>query len=245
MGNYYEDVYLTRLNRYGNDYQSRILGQRRQVFANLLLKSQNRIDFTYNETEYPAIFEADSQNETKTLIYLLTEANVEIPDGSIITILGTSTIAADWMVYWLTEGPESGYNKYVLLRMTHTITWKNREGVECSTLGYLYGQEDNMLKEELKSRSRSHVLYSEATKTSFFIAPFNSNIHKDDYFEVTTGSGDNQLTEAYVVTGYDIISAPGIEYVTIDPVYLRDLTPAPEQQSTDNPEDFYWLNGGN
>ena len=124
--------------------------------------------------------------------------------------------------------------------MTHYLTWKNRQGETCSTWAYFYGQEDNMLKDELKSRSRSKVLYTENLKLSFFIMPLNENIRKDDYIEVTQGP----LTEAYVVTGYDIQSTPGVEFVSVDPQYIRDLTPPPEQTIEDNADDFYWLNHG-
>ena len=45
--NYFEDVYLKRLNRYGYDYQSRVQAQREKVFEDLLLKSVYRVDFEY------------------------------------------------------------------------------------------------------------------------------------------------------------------------------------------------------
>ena len=70
--------------------------------------------------------------------------------------------------------------------------------------------------------------------------PKNQYIKKDDYFIV----GEHPFQEYYRVTGYDIQSSDGIEYVTIDPIYKYDLTPAPQQGSTDDPEDFFWLNGG-
>ena len=97
-----------------------------------------------------------------------------------------------------------------------------------------------MLKDELKSRSRNKVLYTENLKLSFFITPVNENIRKDDYIEV----GEGKLKEAYVVTGYDIQSTPGVEFVSVDPQYIRDLTPPPTQTSEDKDEDFYWINRG-
>lgn len=148
------------------------------------------------------------------------------------------------MVYWKEKIQCSGYNKYVMLRMSHQITWIDRDKQEHTIWAYFYGQEDNMLKDELKSRSRDHALYNENLKLSFFITAFNSKIRKDDYFEVVTGSGDNQLTESFVVTGYDVISTEGVEYVSVDPQYTRDHTPAPEYHEGDNKEEFYWLNGG-
>lgn len=97
-----------------------------------------------------------------------------------------------------------------------------------------------MLREELRSRGRSDTVYTENLKSSFFIIPTNEFLRKDDYLEV----GGGALKEAYRVTGYDIQSTPGIEYVTIDPVFLRDHTPAPEQTVEDDDSDFFWLNGG-
>ena len=97
-----------------------------------------------------------------------------------------------------------------------------------------------MLKDELKSRSRMDTIYAENLKSSFFICPVNEHIKKDDYFIV----GEQPLQEYYRVTGYDIQSTLGVEYVTVDPVYLYDLTPAPKQEETDDSKDFFWLNGG-
>lgn len=124
--------------------------------------------------------------------------------------------------------------------MTHYLEWKDRDGNTQGSFAYMYGQEDNMLKDELRSRSRSDVLYTEALKMSFFVMPTNENIKKDDYFTV----GEGKLKEAYRVTGYDIQSTPGVEYVTVDPVYLRDESPVPSKTETDVDEDFFWINGG-
>ena len=54
--------------------------------------------------------------------------------------------------------------------------------------------------------------------------PTTEFIRKDDYLEI----GEGALKEAYRVTGYDIISTPGVEYVTVDPVYLRDNSEPPK-----------------
>ena len=70
--------------------------------------------------------------------------------------------------------------------------------------------------------------------------PVNPFVRKDDYFIV----GEKPLQEYYRVTGYDIQSSKGVEYVTVDPIYEYDLTPAPEQTAQDDPSDFFWLNGG-
>ena len=240
MNNYYEDVYLKRLNRYGYDYKSRIQGQREKVFDDLLLKSVYRVDFEYEDELHPALLERYKQDETQILQYLLTKVSLNLPTGTVLMIPDKDNIDQPWLVYWLESIKASGYNRYIVLKMTHYLNWKDRDGLIRESWAYMYGQQDNMLREELRSRSRSDTVYTENLKSSFFIMPTNEFLRKDDYLEV----GQGALKEAYRVTGYDIQSTPGIEYVTIDPVFLRDHTPAPEQTVEDDDSDFFWLNGG-
>ena len=240
MNNYYEDVYLKRLNRYGYDYQSRVQAQRERDFENKLLKSVYRVDFEFEDETHPATLERYKQDETELMQYLLTRVSLNIPSGTILMIPDKDLELQPWLVFWLESIKASGYNRYIVLKMTHYITWRDRDGIVQSSWCYMYGQQDNMLKDELRSRSRMDTLYTENLKTSFFSMPLNEKIRKDDYLEV----GEGALREAYRVTGYDIQSTPGVEYVTVDPVYIRDLGPMPKQKAEDDPADFFWLNGG-
>ena len=241
MDNSYYDIYLKRLNRYGNDYQTRTQNKRERDFENYLLKSVYRIEFEYDTKINPATFERYKQDETETLHYLLTRVDVNIPNGTVLMLPNKDDELKPWMVYYLEAIKASGYNRYVVLKMTHFLNWKDREGNSRSSWAYMYGQEDNMLKDELQSRSRSDARYTENLKGSFFVLPTNEYLRKDDYLEV----GEGALKEGYRVTGYDINSTSGVEYVTVDPIYLYDNSPAPEKQDGDNEEDYFWLEGGN
>ena len=238
--NYFEDVYLKRLNRYGYDYQSRVQSQRERNFETLLLRSVYRVDFEYNGQSHPATLERYKQNETELMQYLLTRVSLNIPSGTILMIPDKDNIEQPWLVYWLESIKSSGYNRYIVLKMTHNITWRDREGKEHSSWCYMYGQQDNMLKDEIRSRSRMDAIYGENLKSSFFVMPTTEYIRKDDYLEI----GEGALKEAYRVTGYDINSTPGVEYVTVDPVYLRDNSQNPIQTEDDDPAQFFWFNGG-
>ena len=238
--NYFEDVYLKRLNRYGYDYQSRVQAQREKVFEDLLLKSIYRVDFVYDNEMHPGLLERYKQDETETLQYLLTRVGLDMPSGTILMIPDKNKKEQPWMVYWLESIKACGYNRFIVLKMTHFINWVDRQGNDRSSWCYMYGQEDNMLKDEIRSRSRMDALYAENLKSSFFIMPTNEFIRKDDYLEI----GEGVLKEAYRVTGYDLVSTSGIEYVTVDPVYLRDNSAPPVQTEKDDPAKFFWLNGG-
>lgn len=233
---YFDEIYKKRVNRYGTDYKSRLQGMRERDFSSLLDSSVYRVDWEYDDVYFPALLEPDSQDETQTLNSLLTKRDVDIPNGAIFENNGIK-----WMVYWKEYVSAKGYNKYTMIKMSHTVTWIAQNKKEYTTPAYFYGQEDNMLKDELKSRSRSSVLYTENLKCYFFICPLINTIKKDDYVILSKGTA---YEEDFRVTGYDKQSTLGIEFVTVDPIYILDKTPAPEKTTTDSNEDFFWLNGG-
>ena len=237
---YFEDIYKKRVNRYGLDYQSRIQREREELFDLYLLKTIYRVDFLFEDEEVAGSLEKYKQDETQTLQYLLTKTSVNMPNGTILMIPDKDKIKKPWLVYYLEDIRASGYNRYIVLKMTHYLTWIARDGSQQESWAYMYGQEDNMLKDEIRSRSRMDTIYAENLKMSFFVMPTTPKIKKDDYLEIGTG----ELKEQYRVTGYDIQSTPGVEYVTVDPTYEYDLTPAPQQQPGDSEDEFFWLNGG-
>ena len=237
---YFEDIYKKRVNRYGLDYQSHIQREREELFDLYLLKTIYRVDFLFEDEEVAGSLEKYKQDETQTLQYLLTKTSVNMPNGTILMIPDKDKIKKPWLVYYLEDIKASGYNRYIVLKMTHYLTWTARDGSQQESWAYMYGQEDNMLKDEIRSRSRMDTIYAENLKMSFFVMPTTPKIKKDDYLEIGTG----ELKEQYRVTGYDIQSTPGVEYVTVDPTYEYDLTPAPQRQPGDSEDEFFWLNGG-
>ena len=235
--NYYEDVYLRRLNRYGSDYQSRVQAQREKDFEGKLLKSVYRVDFQYKGQTHPATLERYKQDDTELMQYLLTRVSLDLPNGTILMIPDKDSELQPWMVYWLESIKASGYNRYIVLKMTHYIIWADRDGNTRESWCYFHGSGDSAIKETIKATG---AVYVEDNNVRFSVMPTSENLRKDDYLEIGCGP----LKEGYRVTGYDIHSTPGVEYVSLDPMYIRDKTPAPQQSAQDNSEDYFWLNGG-
>lgn len=237
MIDYYDDIYLKRINRYGYDYQSRVQGQREKEFEGKLLKSVYRVDFDYQGSTHPATLEPFKQDETELTQYLLTRVSLNLPNGTLLMIPDKDLVLQPWLVYWMDSIKARGYNRYIVLKMTHLITWRDREGNMQTSWCYLHGSGDSALRETLKTVG---AVYAEDDNNRLVIMSLNEYIGKDDYIEV----GIDKFKEAYRVTGYDIHTTRGVEYVTLNPMYIKDQSPNPEQQSTDKDEDFYWLNGG-
>jgi hypothetical protein len=163
---------------------------------------------------------------------------VEIPCGTVLMIQSKNGIETPWMVWWLEQIEASGYNKYVVLKMTHYLKWmKNNE--EIAQWAYFSGPGASAISDILKSATGKPV-YNENNNLHTFITTQNESIVRDLYFEVTQGN----ITQGYVVTEFDINSTPGVSYVSVDPVPVRAKVETPAKTEEDKEEDFFWLQGG-
>lgn len=238
MSYYYDEVYRKRLNRYGLDYQSRIQGERERNFDNYLLKSLYRVDFEYNDKVHPATLEKYKQDYTETVGYLLTKIDLNIPSGTVLDIVSRDGTKWPWMIWWLEQIEASGYNRYIVLKMTHELTW-TAAGQKFTQLGYFFGPGKAKIQDVVKS-STNKAVYMENDNLHMFVTPYHPELKRDVYFTVTQG----ETKEAFYITETDIHSTPGITYVSVDPTMIRDESAPPTQAPTDNPDEFYWLNGG-
>jgi hypothetical protein len=107
---------------------------------------------------------------------------VEIPCGTVLMIQSKNGVLTPWMVWWLERIEASGYNRYVVLKMTHYLTWKkNKE--EFSQWGYFSGPGAKAISDAVKSATGKPV-YSENNNLHLFITTQNDNLIRDLYFEV-------------------------------------------------------------
>ncbi len=233
----YFDVYAQRLNKYGTTYQERVQGQREKGFDLYLAQVSTLVHFSYENEDISASLERDTQDESKTIHSLLTERQVEIPSGTILNITNQKDEESVWMIYYKEEIATSGYNKYIVLKMTHYLTWTAKDGSLQESWAYMYGKY-NLQNADLAHSNGNYILENEAA--AFFIMPVTPFIDQDNYLII----GEEPLQEYYRVLGYDRQSTKGIEYVSVDRFYELDETPAPEKTEEDDPNDFFWLDGG-
>ena len=235
---YFDNIYKKRINRFGENYTERLENGRRLNFDRFLNQSPHATTFSYlnNEQEevvIECVFEPLRDDQTRNLMHLLCAADIKIMPGVVGTIEGQR-----YMVWYHNERSYSGYNRYVLIRMNVEVKWVE-DDLEHTSDAYLYYQQDNILKQELKSRSRMDTLYLENLKLNFLTLPATPYIKLNTYIEIPAVTGEIQ---AFRVTGYDIVSTPHVMYVSMDPSYQRNLTPlAPS--ADDDAEDYFWLTG--
>ena len=212
----YIDIYRRRLNRYGLDYQSRIQGQRDRNFEDYLLKSIYRVDFWLDKIYHPATLERYKQDHTETQCYLLTRRDLVIPNGTMLEIESHNGEKKWWMVWWLEQIEQSGYNRYVVLRMTHYVDVPGVGKVRA----YFSGPGASTVQDTIKS-SMGEAIYKENNNLHMFITAYNKGFKKSGYFEVPRGD-EKDDAETYVIMEMDTQSTPGVVYITVDPSYKRD-----------------------
>ena len=208
----YYDIYQKRLGRYGNTVQERMKNQRILLFEKYKAQSVYQIPFADNEGKpRTAVFEPYKQNETKFLSYLLTDLDIELQDGWCDEIFDLDNKSlGKWMVFYLEENHSRGYNKYVMLRMSHVISINGMGEYPC----YCYGQMSALIEDLVASRA--DVWYEDKDKDGHIIMPA-LDIKKDDYIIV---NGDE--TEPYLVTGFDKMTIPGVIYIASNETMARD-----------------------
>lgn len=229
----YIELYHKKFSRAGNSPADRLEKGRERNFEKFKEQSPHYVTYTYQDKKYDGVLEPREQDETKTMVDLLCAVDVIMDIGSILFIAEQY-----YMVWFFDERQKSGYNRYCLLKMTEYVTWINNDDPEevYSSYAYCFDQENNMLKNEIKSRSRSATLYMENLKLAFMILPFNKNINIESYLTINyEGKG-----RSFRITGYDFLSTKGVMYVSMDPTLKRDLSPVPEYTPDKNKDDFFW-----
>ena len=230
----YQELYQKRLMQQGSNPSERLNKGREENFERFKIQSPHYVTYSYKEEEYDGVLEPRQQDETKTMVDLLCSVNVILDIGAILYIAEQY-----YMVWFFDERQKSGYNRYCLLKMTDNITWINNDNPEkeYSSYAYCFDQENNMLKNEIKSRTRSATLYMENLKLAFIIMPFNENMDIESYLSIKYKGKER----SFRVTGYDFLSTKGVMYVSMDPTIKRDLTPAPKYTPDKDIEDFFWV----
>lgn len=231
---YFNDIYLKRLNRFGIDYQSRIQGKRELDFELYLQKSVYRVDFKYNGWEQPGTLEKYKQDDLQIFQYLLTRRDLIMPAGTILKIRDQQYKTGYWMIFFLEDIHASGYNKYIVLKMNQQIE-VDGEKIYC----YLKGPKESFIRDTIKSHAAS-AIYLEDFNGYCLITQKTPFLRKDTYFTI----GEDWEKTGYRVTGCDWHTVPGVEFVSLDPQYIRDESPIPARQPDDNNDDYYWLTGG-
>jgi len=147
-----------------------------------LKKSVYALTFEYNNCCHPATLEPYKQDETETVGYFLTRVNLDIAPGTILWLTDKNGRRKPWMLWWLENMKASGYNRYVVLRMSHQVSW-DVDGETHMAWVYFYGPGMNKMIDTQRS-FKAGAYYGENENVYRITTPFNPYLKKDSYFAV-------------------------------------------------------------
>lgn len=212
---YYEDVYLQRVNRNGTSRQERILNTKIQNFENFLPKSMYKVDFSYNYQNYIGSLQPAKGDEKDIVSYMLTSKTVDIATGSILDITTSTGTNQKWLVTFKDYNDTYGYNKYKVYLLDRILTWYDKDKKVHTSYVNVASSKDSSVKDVFKNIGGGSA-YREAQNYVNLIMKFDSNIQKEYYCLL------NESPRAFVVSGFDSETVPGVQYLTIDITLVRD-----------------------
>lgn len=222
----YFDVYLKRVNRYGNNLQERIQGKKEHDFEVFMSKSPNKVTAWNNEIGleedgYSAVLQTKEYDQDEVVDYLLVPLEQEIAMGTIIYTFNKRHDNIEyedkknpgyrrWINYAIDPYTSTGYNRYTVVELESELSWV-ADGIKYTSFAHATGGGSGARDKNINLKFK--VQFSEAgaylpNKRYSIVMPTNKYLKKN--MKVTLGG------ETWRVAGFDNISVKGVSYVTLE-----------------------------
>lgn len=222
---YFTDVYLKRINKFGDNIQSRVHGKMENDFENKLKKSVNKVDLYKSKNEYEVfsvgILETKKISEQELINYLCTRIEDDYKSGTIFfTKRPFDEEKQAWMIIFKEQYQTIGYNRYQIVLLENLVSWVGDNGLINSTYAHYTGDLEKTIKDQFKISY--NIAVGTPSKTLDMICPINKFLKRDTRLNI------GGIT--WRVCNVDAISVPGIMYITLEEDYVQKATYADEEE---------------
>lgn len=212
--NYFTDVYLKRINRFGNNLQSRIHGKMEEDFENKLKKSVNKIlIYESDSAALPlteAIVASKKMEQSQIVNYLMTRAETIYDNGFVYWAKKPfEETMQSWMVLLREQYETIGYNRYQVILLDNEITWFGEDGIKRTSPAHYIGEMDKIVAENFKIVH--NVSLDLPSRDLSLVMPQSETIRRGDKIKI----GESY----WKVTGLDVESVPGVVYINLSEIY--------------------------
>lgn len=219
---YFEDIYLKRINRFGNNIQERLQNKREYDFENTVMKKSpnlvsvwegiNNWEEASEEPNYKGILQTKDYDQDEVVDYLLVPCDREVPMGRLLWFrdIRHENRTFPFLAYAKDPYTTQGYNRYTVIELEENLTWVF-DGLEYScpvhAAGGGSGARDKNINLKFRTQFSESGVYLPNKRYSI-VMPTQPTLHKNH--KVTLGE------ETWRVTGFDKISVSGVMYVTLE-----------------------------
>lgn len=216
---YYTDVYLRKLNRFGNNLQERIINKKEYDFNNFIKRSPNKVTVFNQDKKFEGVLQSKTYNEIETIDYFLTFKSIQIPTGTILKILDIKNpkVATYWIVICKDNFVSAGYDRYTVVKLDREIRWITKDGYLFKALAHISGSGANARDKRITSS------YKIQDKSLVFLPNQNLTVTLKDNPLIQRGVRVNIKDSIWKISGIENISNDGVCYLTLEQDYIDEL----------------------
>lgn len=224
---YFDEIYLKRINRFGNNIQERIQNKREYDFEKTILKkSPNQVSVweglnSWDEAEMPpdylGILQTKEYDQDEIVDYLLVPCDRKIQMGKLLYFMDVRHQKREhpWLAYAVDPYTTGSHNRYTVIELEEKMEWYV-DGIYHSSPVHAVGGGSGARDKNINLKFRIQFAESGVflpNKRYSIIMPADVSIKKNN--KVTIGG------ETWRITGFDKISVNGVMYITLEE-YLTD-----------------------
>lgn len=238
---YFEDVYLKRMNRDGNNQQERTQTRKEREFNQLFLKKtgyQARL-YSINDKQVDIIcsLQPNKWNESNLISNLLMPLSAAaLQTGDVLKIhqkIKDKNYDKIWLVYFVEDNVTVGYQLYKCICLDSEINFTNEYGDTIKTIPVKFVSATNSFIQDTFYQGGTG--YREPNNNRSFVTANSELLVKGTYFNY-----DNRGWEIY---GKDDISIKNVAYTFVNEKLKTEEEPRSSEDILVGEDTNFFLNG--
>lgn len=243
MSNYFNDVYLKRLNRGGTTRQDRIKTRKEVEFDRLFMKRTEYLVTLYQvndeQVDVQASLQPNKWNESNLIGNLLMSTSAApLKTGDILYIkqkIKDKEWDKIWIIIYKEDNLTKGHQSYKVICLDSEINLIDEYGTTRYSAPAKYTNNAQSFMQDTNIRNAHELGYEEPFTTNIILTQDNPELMKGSYF--------NFMGRGWQIVGKNNIAIPNVAYLYISERLVRDNEPLSSEDILVGEDDNFFLNG--
>ena len=243
MNNYFNDVYLKRLNRGGTTRQDRIKTRKEVEFDRLFMKRTEYLVTLYQvndeQVDVQASLQPNKWNESNLIGNLLMSTSAApLKTGDILYIkqkIKDKEWDKIWIIIYKEDNLTKGHQSYKIICLDSEINLIDEYGTTRYSAPAKYTNNAQSFMQDTNIRNAHELGYEEPFTTNIILTQDNPELMKGSYF--------NFMGRGWQIVGKNNIAIPNVAYLYISERLVRDNEPLSSEDILVGEDDNFFLNG--
>lgn len=243
MSNYFNDVYLKRLNRGGTTRQDRIKTRKEVEFDRLFMKRTEYLVTLYQvndeQVDVQASLQPNKWNESNLIGNLLMSTSAApLKTGDILYIkqkIKDKEWDKIWIIIYKEDNLTKGHQSYKVICLDSEINLIDEYGTTRYSAPAKYTNNAQSFMQDTNIRNAHELGYEEPFTTNIILTQDNPELMKGSYF--------NFMGRGWQIVGKNNIAIPNVAYLYVSERLVRDNEPLSSEDILVGENDNFFLNG--